>query len=167
MGNPPTNTIFNWMESGVLTDQQVSGTLTWNPLPRLYLQGTGSYVWDKTETPAGDIILTPNTVVTVNNFYNNYWQAGASLGFVIDNKTNLHVDYSYYKSDNYESNFIAALPYGMTDREYTISAGIDREITKNVRLSLKYSYYDYTNATSGGHNNYTAHAVFSGLQFRF
>ncbi len=167
LGNPPTNTIFNWMESGLLTDQQVSGTLTWNPLPRLYLQGTGSYVWDKTETPAGDIMLTPNTVVTVNNFYNNYWQAGGSLGFVIDDRTNLHIDYSYYKSDNYESNFIAALPYGMSDREQTISAGIDRQITKNVRLSLKYTYYDYTNVTSGGHDNYTAHAVFSGLQFRF
>ena len=165
-GTAPTGTILGWVESGILTNHMVTGTLTWNPLPRLYLQGTGSYVWNKTDTPA-DFVLVGNTQVSVLDFHNDYWTAGGSLGFVIDDKTNFHLDYNYYRADNYENNVLAGVPYEMGAKEHMFSASIDREITRNLRLSLKYSYYDYTDELSGGHNNYTAHAVFSGLQFRF
>jgi len=51
--------------------------------------------------------------------------------------------------------------------EHTVSTGISRQLTKQVRLSLKYSYLNYTDETFGGHNNYEAHSVFSSLQYRF
>ncbi len=38
--------------------------------------------------------------------------------------------------------------------------------SKSVCL-LSYTYFDYTDETSGGHNNYRAHSIFSSLQFRF
>jgi hypothetical protein len=42
-----------------------------------------------------------------------------------------------------------------------------RQLTKKVRLLLSYTYFDYSDETSGGHNNYQAHSIFSSLQFRF
>ena len=44
---------------------------------------------------------------------------------------------------------------------------LTRQLTKQVRLLLKYTYFNYTDQTSGGHNNYQAHSIFSSLQFRF
>ena len=46
-------------------------------------------------------------------------------------------------------------------------ASISREIMKNVRVKLQYGYFHYRDETSGGHNNYDAHTVFSSLLFRF
>ena len=37
----------------------------------------------------------------------------------------------------------------------------------NMRLMLKYGYFNYRDVTSGGHNNYQAHSLFSSLQIRF
>jgi hypothetical protein len=55
----------------------------------------------------------------------------------------------------------------MGAREHTVTAAISRQIAKNVRLKVQYSYFDYSDQLSGGHNNYKAHALFSSLQFRF
>ena len=77
------------------------------------------------------------------------------------------VEHSYYRADNYEVNAIVGLPYGMDARQHTIGATVGRQISKNVRLKLQYGYFHYRDETSGGHNNYDAHAVFSSLAFRF
>jgi len=44
---------------------------------------------------------------------------------------------------------------------------VTRKISKNMRLQLKYGYFNYRDVTSGGHNNYRAHSLFSSLQIRF
>src|SRR5436190_19472764 len=130
------------------------------------MEGNFSYVQNETDTPS-DINLTPYSVPTVAECQNEYWTVGASAGLVIDNKTDLHVDYSYYRADNYEVSSIAGLHYGMNVREHAVGATLGRQISANVRLKLQYGYFHYRDGTSGGHNNYDAHAVFSSLQFRF
>ena len=98
---------------------------------------------------------------------NDYWNASIATGFALDDKTDLHAEYSYYRADNYEGTSIVGMPYGMDARQHTVTATLGRQLTKDVRLKLQYGYYHYEDATSGGHNNYDAHAVFSSLQFRF
>jgi hypothetical protein len=51
--------------------------------------------------------------------------------------------------------------------EHVVSATMTRKLSKNVRLLLKYDYFNYRNVTSGGHNNYRAQSLFSRLQIRF
>ena len=161
-----TGTTLLSQQTAEITNQVISESVTWNPCARLYLQGNFSYVLNKTDTPA-DYPLIPNTSVTVLDFKNDYWTASASAGFALDQKTDLRAEYSYYSADNYVNNALVALPYGMGATEHTVSASISRQITKNVRLKVQYSYFHYTDEISGGHNNYEAHAVFSSLQFRF
>ena len=168
--NPPgvglTGITLAEQRTAVITNHVLSESITWNPCARLYLQGNFSYVLNETDTPA-DFNLIPNTTPTVLDFKNDYWTASAASGFVFDQKTDVRAEYSYYRADNYQNNFLVAQPYGMGATEHTVSSSISRQITKNVRLKVQYSYFNYTDQLSGGHNNYEAHAVFSTLQFRF
>jgi hypothetical protein len=51
--------------------------------------------------------------------------------------------------------------------EHAISATVTRQLSKSMRVLLKYGYFNYRDVTSGGHNNYQAHSLFSTLQIRF
>ena len=59
------------------------------------------------------------------------------------------------------------MPYGLGATEYTASASLTRQLNKNMSLLLRYGYFNYRDVTSGGHNNYRAHSLYSGLQVRF
>jgi hypothetical protein len=91
----------------------------------------------------------------------------AAAGYILDDKTDLHLEYTFYRANDYFNNSDVAVPYGMSATEHTASATLTRQLTKQVRLLLKYTYFNYTDETFGGHNNYEAHSIFSSLQFRF
>jgi hypothetical protein len=158
---------FQPEHTALITNHMITESITWNPLARLYLQGDLSYVLNQTKTPAANIDLIPYTSPSVLNFRNDYWTVAAGAGYVLDAKTDLRVDYSFYRANDYSNNDLVGMPYGMGATEHTLSAIISRQLAKNVRLTLKYSYFNYTDETSGGHDNYEAHSVYSTLQFRF
>ena len=158
---------FQPEHTALITNHMITESITWNPLARLYLQGDLSYVLNQTKTPAANINLVPYTSPSVLNFRNDYWTVAAGAGYVLDAKTDLRVDYSFYRANDYSNNDLVGMPYGMGATEHTLSATISRQLAKNVRLTLKYSYFNYTDETSGGHDNYEANSVYSTLQFRF
>jgi hypothetical protein len=158
---------FAELETGEIKKHVISESLTWNPLARFYLQANFSYTLNQTDTPANDINLVPNTSPTVVNFRNDYWTVTSGIGYLIDNKTDLFADYSFYCANDHFNNAVVAVPYGLGATEHTASATITRQLTKQVRLLLRYGYFNYRDVTSGGHNNYQAHSIFSSLQFRF
>jgi hypothetical protein len=154
-------------QAGVITQHVIGESINWNPVARLYLQTDISYVLNQTDTPANSIDLFPNTSPTVVNFRNDYWTVTVGGGYIINDKTDLHAEYTFYRTDDSFNNSAVALPYGMGATEHTASATLTRQLTKKVRLLLSYTYFDYADETSGGHNNYRAHSIFSSLQFRF
>jgi len=154
-------------QTGDITQHIIGESINWNPVARLYLQTDVSYVLSQTDTPAGNINLDPNTSPTVVNFSNDYWTVTAGAGYIINDKTDLHLQYTFYRANDYVNNSNVSVPYGMGATEHTASATLTRQLTKKVRLLLTYSYFDYTDETSGGHNNYRAHSIFSSLQFRY
>jgi hypothetical protein len=153
--------------TALIRNHMITESITWNPLARLYFQGNFSYVLNQTKTPAANIDLGANSSPTVLNFRNDYWTVEAGAGYVLDDKTDLRTDYTYYRADDYVNNSKVGLPYGMGATEHTVSATATRQITKNMRLIVKYSYFHYVDQLSGGHNNYEAHSIYSGLQVRF
>lgn len=166
-GASPTGTILDEVRSALITKHIFSESISWNPMARLYFQSNVSVALDQTKTGASNVILIPNTTATLRVFRNDYWTVSAGGGYIIDDKTEVRADYIFYRANNYFNNALVALPYGMGATEHTVSASMSRQIAKNVRLKLQYSYFNYTDQLSGGHNNYEAHAVFSSLQFRF
>jgi len=169
---PPSNTILNEEMTGLVTNQVISESATWSPCPRFYLQTVGSYVFNQTETPASKIDLiatgtTPYNSPTVVNFRNDFWTVTAASGFVLDEYTDLRADYTFYCANDHFKNSRVAMPYGLGGTEHTMSATASRQLTKQVRLTLQYKFFDYRDELFGGHNNYTANSIFSGLQYRF
>jgi hypothetical protein len=158
--------IFDELRTGTITQHIFSESITWNPTARLYFQGTLSYVKDETDTLA-DINLTGNTLPSIVDSQNDYWTGTVAMGFALDDKTDIHAEYTYYRADNYEGGTIIGMPYDAGAKQHSVGASITRELMKNVRVKLQYGYFQYRDETSGGHNNYDAHAVFSSLMFRF
>jgi predicted porin len=154
-------------QTGVITQHVIGESINWSPLARLYLHTDVSYVLNQTNTPASSIDLNPNTSPTVVDFRNDYWTFTAGCGYIMNDKTDLQAEYIFYRANDYFNNSLVAVPYGMGATEHTVSATLTRQLTKQVRLRLSYTYFDYTDETSGGHNNYRAHSVSSSLQFRF
>ena len=153
--------------SALITNHMIAESITWSPLARLYFQGTASYVLNQTKTPAANISLLPNTTPTVTDFRNDYWTVTGGAGYVLDDRTDLRADYSFYRANDYFNNSRVGMPYGMGATEHTASVTATRQLTKNMRLLVKYSYFTYEDQTSGNHNNYEAHSIYSGLQIRF
>jgi hypothetical protein len=159
--------LLNEEQTGVIKKHVISESLNWNPLARFYLQANFSYVLNQTDTPANDINLDPQTSPTVVNFRNDYWTVTSGIGYIIDDRTDFYADYSFYCANDHFKNALVAVPYGLGATEHTASATITRQLTKNMRLLLRYGYFNYRDVTSGGHNNYRAHSLYSGLQVRF
>ena len=155
------------LQTGEIKKHVISEALNWNPLARFYLQANFSYTLNQTDTPANDINLVPNASPTVTNFRNDFWTVTSGAGYIIDDKTNFYTDFSFYCANDHFKNAAVAMPYGLGATEYTASATITRQLTKQTRLLLRYGYYDYRDATSGGHNNYRGHSIYSSLQYRF
>ncbi len=158
---------FAETESSEMTTHIIALNATWVPWSRLYLQPGFNYVWSETKTPASDYVPAALTAAPVLAAQNNYWTAALTSGFVVDDKTDLNVSYFYYRADNYSDNSSVGVPYGTGAEEHGVTAGIVRRINKNLRLTVKYGFYHYTDDTSGGNNNYSAHLVYSSLQYRF
>ena len=155
------------LQSGEIKRHVISESLNWNPLPRFFLQANFSYVFNQTDTPANNIELVPDAGPTVVNFRNDYWTVTSGIGYIIDDKTDFYADYYFYCANDYLKNAAVAVPYGMGATEHAVSATVTRKLSRNMRLMLKYGYFNYRDVTSGGHNNYRAHSLFSSLQIRF
>ncbi|HTL78139.1 MAG TPA: hypothetical protein VL136_01935 [Candidatus Babeliales bacterium] len=163
----PQDDVLAELQSGEIKKHVISESLNWNPLPRFFLQANFSYVLNQTDTPANNINLDPQTSPTVVNFRNDYWTVTSGIGYIIDDKTDFFADYYFYCANDYFKNAVVAMPYGMGSTEHAVSATVTRKLSKNTRLQLKYGYFNYRDVTSGGHNNYQAHSLFSSLQIRF
>jgi len=147
--------------SSRMTTHIIAQDVSWSPWSRLHLQTGVNYVTSYTKTPASD------DTEAILNSQNNYWTVNFSSGLVLDDKTDLNLSYFYYRADNYNDNSSAGVPYGAGAEENGITATLSRRITEQLRLALRYGYYHFTDQTSGGHNDYDAHVLYSSLQYRF
>jgi len=154
------------VESAEMTTHIISESISWVPLPRLYLQGTFNYALDEIHTPANDFIgHATNDIVTPSQ--NDYLNASVLVGYALDDKTDVQASYSFYRSDNYVDNSLYSQPYGASSDEHGVVASLARQITKSLRWTLKYGFFSNRDVTSGHHNDYNAHMVYSSMQIRF
>ncbi|MGC8886956.1 MAG: porin [Verrucomicrobiia bacterium] len=153
------------LETAEVTSHILSGSVTWSPFNRLYLQGSVSYAMDKTDTLADT--LTGAAYGLVLDARNNYWNTSVTAGYALCEKADFETTYGYYRADNAQNNAIWGLPLGSNAKEHSVTAGIVYRVSKRVRWNLKYGFYDYNDALTGSNNDYTAHTVFSTIQMRF
>jgi hypothetical protein len=152
------------VQSANITSHIISENISWTPVSRLYVQAGGSYVLNTLDTPVAGSAGINNLVL---NSANDYWTANGTVGFALDEKTDLQLQYTYYRADDYVNNSASSQPYGAGDEQHSITATITRRITKALQVSLKYGFFRNRDETSGGHNDYDAQLVYANMQYRF
>jgi hypothetical protein len=155
------------IESGEMTSHIFSQSVTWMPISRLYLQASVNYAIDRTETPVDKMRPPEPNALRVSRAENDYLNTTFSLGYALDDKTDLNASYFYYLSDNYNNNALYSVPFGTGEHEHGVTAGLVRRIRDNVFLGFKYGFFSYREDTWGGNRNYDAHLLYSTLSMRF
>jgi hypothetical protein len=136
----------------------VSATAT--PISRLYL--TGLFSFQDTRT-----IGFANSDPAVLTYVGNVYTVLGSAGYALDEKTDVTIQYTYSRSDNFTDNSTVGLPLGLDFHRHGLAAGISRRINKNVAARLGYGFYEYIEPSSGGFNNYRAHLATASCTLAF
>ena len=119
---------------------------------------------DETTTPVNQ---DPALNTLVQNARNDYWNTSAIIGYLIDARTEIEAQYQYFRSDNYTDNSAFTQPYGADDTDHGVTVTLTRRIRENMRWNLSYGFFKHQSDTYGGLNDYKAHLVSTGLQYRF
>src|SRR6185369_10936194 len=124
------------------------------------------YAIDHTDTPASS--LTGAAAGLVQNAQNDYWNGTALVGYALTERSDIQAQYFYYRADNYDTgNASVGLPYGAGAEQHGTTLTLINQLAKHLIWKIQYGFFTSRDQTSGGNNNYTAHLVYSSMQYRF
>lgn len=159
VGSPASTNMLDYLESGDISSQILSESVTWNPTLRMYVQGSVHYTWAQTDT---DTSWVPDSD-------SDYFSGSLTAGYAIDDKTDITASYTYYGASNYAA-ATASMGYGLNTNEHAISLTLTRVLTENMIWNLRYGFITSNtdgDDQSGGYNDFDAHMVSTGVQVRF
>jgi hypothetical protein len=162
----PDSVVFSEQQTSRMYSHIIGQNVSWVSWSRLSLEAGFNYVISKTETPASGAVA-PGATGAILNAENNYWTLNFSPSLVLDDKTDLNLSYFYYQTDDYRNNSTAGVPLGAGSREQAVTTTLTRRINPQLRVSLKYGYYSYNDALTGGNSNFEAHLIMATMQYRF
>ncbi len=153
------------VESSRNTAHILSETITWTPINRLYIQPGVNYVLDTTKSAATSAVTFPGS--PVDEASNDYLNLTCTVGVVLDDRTDLQAQYTYYLADNFRDISAYSQPYGADTEEHGIVATLIRRISPRLKVSLRYGFFTSRDDLSGGFNDYDAHLVYASTQYLF
>ncbi|HTL57799.1 MAG TPA: c-type cytochrome domain-containing protein [Candidatus Limnocylindrales bacterium] len=140
--------------AGAYDAQITSLNTTLTPWRRLFLSGSLVYQHARTETAA---FGSPSVAPYVGDIYS----AIVSADYGLNEKTDLVVSYAFSTADFTQDNSAAGLPLGINYHQHTLQAGVRRQVAKGKTVNLQYRFYRYQEPSSGGINDFDAHAIFA------
>lgn len=129
-----------------------SETVDWNPNKNVYVQGNLNVVFATMKTAYPRAGGAANDVLRNSN--NNYINGSIVTGFAVDKNTDLHLEYTFYKADNYNPATNTSLFYGAGVTEDTVAVEFSRKFSDKLIGHLKAGYFDSKNDTTGGNTNF-------------
>jgi len=124
------------------------------PFVKWYLTATFTYSDSRT-------IIANNDLPGVQPYRGNLYSVIASASYAVNARTDLEATYAFSKA-NYDNNNVAGgVPLGLDYDRHALTAGITRKLTERVTANLRYGFYHYSEPSTGGLNDYTAHGVFA------
>ena len=146
------------IENGRLTRHVVTQTATWNATPRLLVTGAVNVTYDQ--------LAIPQHRLTFNSD-NNYVSANLGAGYALGKVTDVYLDLSHYRADNYTDNPTVTLPFNMGQ---TLQSGFItwvRRQSDRLVYTAKYGYATNRDGTYGGQNDFNAHLFYGKVQYKF
>ena len=134
--------------------------VTFVPVQRLRFSGSFSYSDSLTSTAqSGDPSIVP--------YRGNIYSLVTSVRYALNRTTDLQVAYSFSEANYGQNNVADGLPLGLDYAHYTAMAGLTRRLSRTVTADLRYRFYKYSEPSTGGFNDYTAHGVFATLTMQW
>ena len=141
-------------------DAQTYGlNVTLTPLRQFYLSSAFTYSHSRlTAANNGDPSVIPysGNVYTVIN----------TASYALNAKTALQASYNFTRAA-YGQNNTAGVPLGIDFTRHQLLIGLARKFSDRLSGSLRYSFSQYSEPSSGNLNNFTAHGVFATLDYRW
>ena len=129
------------------------------PGRRFYISGTFSYRDTRLATSSDfDPVVVP--------YRGKVYSVLGNMSYALNDKTDLRVNYAFSRADYRQQNDAAGLPQGIVYRRHGATASLTRRLLKNMSGTVQYGFFYYTEPTSGGANNYKAHAVLATISIR-
>ena len=129
------------------------------PHPRVYF--TGSFTYEPTSTHTAN-----SDVASIGLYRGDTYSADASSTFILSETTDFTVGWNFSEANYGQSNRATVGPVDMRYQEHSIDTALTRRINKNLTGRLQYSFDYYREGSSGGANDFRAHAVFAVLNLR-
>jgi len=125
-------------------------TIDWNPSTNVFVQANAN-VGFNTISAAYPSAANPSQ----RNSDNNYWTGSLITGFAVDKNTDVSVQYTFQKADNFLPGLATyTQPYGASYKEETFTVGVKHKFSKTWMGSAKVGYFDSKNDTTGGNTNF-------------
>jgi hypothetical protein len=152
----PQGTVF----SGEQLAHIYSANVTLTPWRRLYFTTTVSLQDSATET-------FNNNSAAVAPYEGDTLSVLASVNFVIDERTEANLNYSLSRTDFEQEAAVTGPSAGLFFELHAAQAGLTRRWSDRVTTTARYVFYDYSEPSAGGANDYQAHGVFFSMKKRF
>jgi mono/diheme cytochrome c family protein len=136
-------------------DANVYGlNLILTPLQRLYF--SASFTYSDTE-----IRTASNKDPSIVPYRGNVYSLLASATYALNPATDLRAAYSFSRADYGQNNVADGLPLGLDLTRNGVVVGVTRKMTSYLTTNLRYAFYQYSEPSTGGFNDYTAHGIFA------
>ena len=148
------------VESGDYVADIYSVSVTATPISSIYLTGLFSYRDAKSES-------FDNDSASVIGYEGDVYSFIGTAGWAVGEKTDLTLEYLYSRADNSQDNSADGLPLGVDNKRHGLSLGCSRKINDQVQARFQYGFYKYDEESNGGVDDYEAHLLGAGLEFKF
>jgi hypothetical protein len=148
------------VQAGDSDAQVYSINATINPWRRLYLFTTFSFADTRTTT-------ADNHDPAIVAYAGQTYSVLATATYLVNEKTDLLISYTFCDADYTQNNVTAGLPLGIDYQWHQLRAGIARQLFGKVSTRLDYVWYFYREPSSGNFNNFTGNGVFATVFLRW
>jgi len=127
---------------------------------RFYLSSTFSYADSRTLTQDHG---SPAIVAFLGDIYT----LNTSGTYALTEKTDLFAGYTFSRADYSQDNLESGLPLGPDYGQHAAQIGLSFRCSEHVTTAIRYSYFRFGDSWAGEVNDYSAHAIFASLSFRW
>jgi hypothetical protein len=142
-------------------DAQVYGlSATLTPFPKWYL--TAAFTYGDSRT-----VIANNDLPGVQPYRGDIYSVIASASYAVNARTDLQVTYAFSEANYNHNNVADGVPLGLDYDRHALMAGITRRLNRYLTANLRYGFYRYSEPSTGGLNDYTAHGIFAILAVKW
>lgn len=138
-------------------------TLDWAPTKQVYFQANYNIVFATMETAYPRAGGAANAVLRAGD--NNYWNGSFIAGMAVGPTTNVELQASIYRANNYEAGIFVSTPYGAEAKESSVTLAVKQKFSDRLRGTAKVGYFESHNITTGGFTNFHGPMGYLSLEY--